>query len=190
MIRTGLLRHGDVKGGRCFRGTTDDPLTDIGLDQMKQAVNGDYCWDHVVTSPLKRCAVFANEYAAQHNLSLSIEERFAEIHFGAWEGRSSAEIMITQGYALKRFWENPLEYTPPEAESVMDFASRVLEAWQDLIIKYAKQRVLLVTHGGVIRVLLCHIRQHPIGRLMEIDVEYGALFIVPTTPVSGPVKQS
>ena len=189
MIQTGLLRHGEVKGGRCFRGTTDDPLTGIGLDQMRQAVSGDCYWDHVVTSPLQRCAVFANEYAGLHSLSLSTEERFFEIHFGAWEGRSSVELMATQPRALKRFWENPLQYTPPEAEPVMDFATRVLEAWHDLIIRYAKQRVLIVTHGGVIRVLLCHTRQHPIAKLMEIEVDYGALFIIPTISVSEPNKQ-
>ncbi len=194
MVPIGLLRHGEVEGGSCFRGSTDDPLTHIGLEQMKQAIQGGYHWDQVITSPLQRCTAFAKEYALQHGLSLHTEKRFAEIHFGAWEGRSAADIMATEGDALEKFWENPVQYTPPKAEPLMDFASRVLDAWQDLFRRWGQQRVLLVTHGGVIRILLCHIHQYPIAKLLEFEVKHGGLFIISTsikqpTPFSKPIEQ-
>jgi broad specificity phosphatase PhoE len=178
MILAGLLRHGEVEGGTRFRGSTDDPLTSIGLQQMRDATKGECCWDQIITSPLQRCAVFADEYAKQHQLPITLEEGIAELHFGAWEGRTPAELMVTQSVALKLFWKNPLEYTPPEAELLTGFISRVHNAWHDMMYKYAGQRVLIVAHGGVIRVLLCYIQNLPIEKLLEIEVKHGALFTI------------
>ncbi|MEE9424390.1 MAG: histidine phosphatase family protein [Methylococcales bacterium] len=178
MILAGLLRHGEVEGGTRFRGSTDNPLTSIGLQQMRDATKGECCWDQIITSPLQRCAVFAEEYAEQHQLAVMHEERIVELHFGAWEGCTPAELMATQSVALKRFWKNPLEYTPPEAEVLTDFITRVHNAWHDMMCNYAGQRVLIVAHGGVIRVLLCYIQNLPIEKLLEIEVKHGALFII------------
>ncbi|MEE9412281.1 MAG: alpha-ribazole phosphatase family protein [Methylococcales bacterium] len=178
MILAGLLRHGEVEGGSRFRGSTDDPLTSVGMQQMRDATKGECCWDQVITSPLQRCAVFANEYANQHQLPLSIEKRIAEIHFGSWEGYTAAELMKTQHAELTRFWNNPLDYTPPHAEPLTDFITRAHNAWHDMMLNYAGKRVLIVAHGGVIRVLLCYIQNYPIEKMLEIDVKHGALFTV------------
>jgi len=178
MIVAGLLRHGEVEGGTRFRGSTDDPLTSIGLQQMRDATKGECCWGQVVTSPLQRCTAFADDYAVQHQIPITREERIAELHFGAWEGCTPTELMVTQSVALKRFWKNPLENTPPDAELLTDFISRVHNAWHDMMCKYAGQRVLIVAHGGVIRVLLCYIQNQPIDRLLEIEVKHGDLFTI------------
>ena len=175
MIQMGLLRHGEVTGGDRFRGRSDDPLTAAGWTQMRQATRGECRWDQVISSPRRRCAEFAHEYAQCHGLSVRLEARLAEIYFGAWEGCAPADLMATQGEALKRFWADPLQYTPPDAEPLIDFAARVLDGFRDSILRFSEQRVLVVTHGGVIRVLLCYLRQQPLSKLLEIEVGHGAL---------------
>ncbi|MCF5955578.1 histidine phosphatase family protein, partial [Xanthomonas perforans] len=56
-----LLRHGDT-GQRSYRGQLDDPLTELGWQQLR-AATADGTWDAVVASTLQRCALFATELA-------------------------------------------------------------------------------------------------------------------------------
>lgn len=171
-----LLRHGETVGGVCFRGSTDDPLTEGGWTQMRDAAEkeGPY-WDRIISSPLKRCADFACELGQQHSMPVSLDERFQEMHFGAWEGRSAAELMATDADALTHFWNDPLRYTPPQAEPLADFEARILSAWRDVVSRYVGEKILLVTHGGVIRILLCHVRQRPIECLLEFEVGHASI---------------
>lgn len=171
-----LLRHGEVEGGSAFNGSSDAPLTQQGLAQMQRASAADCAWNRVITSPLQRCTVFADAFAQRHGLPLQRDERLQEIHFGAWEGRSSAAIWNETPAALERFWADPETYPPPGGESLSRFRSRVMGAWNDIIEGYQGERLLVVTHGGVIRLLLCHVRGWPLSRLLQIEVEHGALF--------------
>ncbi|NIU60591.1 MAG: histidine phosphatase family protein, partial [Pseudomonas stutzeri] len=71
-----------------------------GWQQMRDAVALAGPWDVLVSSPLQRCAAFARELAAERRLPLRIEPELRELHFGAWEGRSAAELMSTDAEAL------------------------------------------------------------------------------------------
>ncbi len=131
MIQVGLLRHGEVQGGNCFRGSTDDPLTEPGLDQMRAATRGSpagtQSWNQVISSPLTRCASFAREFAEQHALPLTYDHRLKEMHFGDWEGRTAAELFDEDAKALTQFWADPFTQPPPGGEHFEHFQSRVLE---------------------------------------------------------------
>ena len=175
-LRVGLLRHGEVEGGSRFRGHTDDPLTATGLAQMHAAIADSGNWDHVVSSPLVRCAAFAKEYARRYSTPLSFDARLMEMHFGDWEGRTAAELMQSDAGDLTRFWENPINNRPPSGEPLAQFQARVLDAWKDIVAGYARQRVLVVTHGGVIRMLLCHVLKQPLARLQAFEVRHGGLY--------------
>lgn len=174
MTRIGLLRHGEVKGGTRFRGHTDDPLTEIGWEQMRISTeNSD--WDRVISSPLERCADFARAFTRQYSLPLSFDERIKEMYFGTWEGRTAAQLMAEDPTALERFWADPEAHPPPSGELLSQFQARVLTAWDSLVHRYSGQKLLLVTHGGVIRILLCHVQQRPLSELLQIEVKHGAL---------------
>lgn len=170
----GLLRHGEVQGGARYRGTTDDPLTAAGWQQMWAAVGDSARWERIVASPLARCAHFARALARQRSIPLKLDARVAEMHFGAWEGQTPAEILAAQPQALARFWDDPAAHAPPGAEPLARFAGRVLGAWHEIVCGHAA-RVLLITHGGVIRVILCHVLRLPVQRLLHLDVGYAAL---------------
>lgn len=189
MIQLALLRHGEVQGGNCYRGSTDDPLTDTGLNQMRTATQ-EYLaatqgWNQIISSPLKRCASFAREFAEQHALPVSYDNRLREIHFGDWEGRTAAELFEEDADALTQFWADPFTQPPPQGEPFEQFQSRVLEAWNSIVQKnsamHNEQRILLVTHGGVIRMLLCYLQQRPLSSLLDIEVKHGALYTVRST---------
>ncbi len=172
-----LLRHGETEGGPRYRGSSDDALNPSGWEQMQAAVEGG-SWDRIVASPLIRCAAFAQALAERRGIPLAIDARLREMHFGAWEGRTAVEIMEEDGDALTRFWQNPAAYPPPGGEPLIEFQARVLAAWRDIVRDNSGQRVLLVSHGGPIRVILCEIRRHPVERLLEFEVAHAALLAV------------
>jgi alpha-ribazole phosphatase len=171
-----LLRHGETVGGTCFRGSTNDPLTELGWAQLWDATdeNGSY-WDRVITSPLGRCADFAQSLGQKHSIQIARDERFQELHFGTWEGRSAEELMKTDADALSQFWNDPVSNTPPQGESLMDFERRVLSGWKDILSNHMGEKILLITHGGVIRLLLCHILQRPLQRLLEFEIGHATI---------------
>ncbi|MDX1635572.1 MAG: histidine phosphatase family protein [Marinobacter sp.] len=153
-----LIRHGEPEGGPMFRGSKDDPLSARGWAQMQAAIKADEQWDAVLSSPLQRCHVFATDLAGRLDLPLYQDDRLREISFGDWEGLTAEGIGERYGPdALSRFWADAGRYPPPGGEPFADFQARVQAAWQDWTSRLAGQRVLLVCHGGVIRVVLGHV---------------------------------
>jgi alpha-ribazole phosphatase/probable phosphoglycerate mutase len=166
-----LMRHGEPVGGRKYRGQTDDPLSENGWRQMRNAV-GDHCpWQQVICSPLLRCADFSRELSSRHHLPLEIDARLVELGFGAWEGRTPDEIIATDSEALIRFRRDPLKHAPPGAEPLIAFRDRILSAWNDLLETHAGKHVLIVAHAGVIRMLVAYVLCIPLGQLFRLQVQ-------------------
>ena len=175
-LRLDLLRHGETELGGGLRGSLDDALTVNGWEQMRTAVVAQGPWDRLVSSPLQRCARFAEELGAQLKLPVSLEKDLQELHFGAWEGHSAAALMETDAEGLGLFWADPYSFTPPEGEPVSAFSDRVLGAVARLHQAYAGERVLLISHGGVMRLLLARARGLPREQLLNVEVAHGGLF--------------
>ncbi|NMX91080.1 MULTISPECIES: alpha-ribazole phosphatase family protein [unclassified Pseudomonas] len=174
-----LLRHGETELGGGLRGSLDDALTAKGWTQMREAVQAVQArgpWDRLISSPLQRCARFADELGARLNLPVHLEQDLQELHFGAWEGQSAAKLMETDAQALGLFWADPYSFTPPGGEPVEGFSRRVRDAVLRLHQLYAGQRVLLISHGGVMRLLLAQARGLPREQLLNVEVGHGGLF--------------
>jgi len=165
-----LLRHGDVEGGRKYRGQQDDPLSELGWQQLREVTQKKQGWQHVITSPLKRCAEFAHELAQTHQLPLHHNENLKEISFGEWEGKTADELLESEPAKLKQYWSDPVNYTPPEAENVVNFEKRIINSWQDVLSKFEGEHILIIAHAGVIRIILCHVLGMPLSELFKLDV--------------------
>jgi len=166
-----LIRHGEPVGGAGrYRGKIDDPLSDKGWVQMREAV-ADHCpWQAIISSPLSRCAAFATELAQRHNLPLAFDDRLMEIGFGEWEGLTKEQIVVNDAEALHRFYSDPITHIPPGAEPLADFQRRITAAWEELLADYAGQQLLLVGHAGVIRMVVRHVLDMPLERMFRIHV--------------------
>lgn len=157
-------------GGEKYRGHIDDPLSEKGWSQMRAAVADYHPWNAIVCSPLSRCQAFAQELAARHALPCHADPRFMEIHFGEWEGRTAEKLLEEDPQALYRFWSDPLNNTPPGAETLADFEARVIHGWNDLLKDHGNQHVLLVGHAGVIRMIIRHVLDIPLDRMFRLQV--------------------
>ncbi|MCW9023893.1 MAG: alpha-ribazole phosphatase family protein [Gammaproteobacteria bacterium] len=170
-----LIRHGEPVGGKKYRGQIDDPLSELGWSQMRAAILDHHPWNAIVSSSLSRCHEFAHEVATRHGIPVSHEPRFMEIGFGEWEGRTASELLEEDSQRLYQFWSNPLNNTPPGAETLPDFESRVIAAWNDVINKFSGQHVLLVGHAGMIRMIMRHVLDMPLDRMFRIKVELAGI---------------
>jgi alpha-ribazole phosphatase len=173
MVVVDLLRHGDT-AQRSYRGQLDDALSELGWMQLRETVAGHH-WDRIVASPLQRCAAFASELAVARGLPLRLDPRLAEYHFGEWQGVPIETLAERQGDALGRFWADPVAHPPPGAERFEAFGARLGAALDDIARTAGTQRVLVVTHGGAIRLLRCQSEQRSYGDMAGIEVPHASL---------------
>lgn len=169
-----LLRHGTCEGGHIFRGSTDVPLSAEGIQQMRD-VCADGQWDYIVSSPLVRCRVFAEELAQQHNISLELDDQLREMSFGEWEGQEIERVWKENKDIMLAWSQDPSVHTPPSGEPLTDVALRIDNVFERVTDKYRGKRILIVSHGGCIRVFIARILNMPLSHLSRLDVPYAAM---------------
>jgi len=166
-----LLRHGKVNGPAALYGKTDiDVSSTINDKILKNLINHQNKFLQVITSPLKRCFTLAQNFSLQTGKPIKIINAMQEMDFGDYDGRAFDDIPYTdpninnavnceqQPWAdLEKFWQNPDECPLPNAERLGDFHHRIKQAWQTLLTNNADDDILLITHGGVIRMILAEV---------------------------------
>ncbi|MDC4327076.1 histidine phosphatase family protein [Acinetobacter baumannii] len=189
-FRIDLLRHGESQYSHTLRGHLDDELTAKGWQQMQVTIEQvtDQTWDVIVSSSLKRCACFAEQLAKTAELPLLVNHDLKEMYFGEWEGVPTQQIYETSPELLANFWQKPSQYCPPCAETLNQFQTRVLKGFQDLLGYMQKQNLqhaLVITHGGVIKLLACLARQQPLDDLLKMPAELGKLYSLEFSEADG-----
>src|SRR5690606_5626986 len=173
--RVDLLRHGACAGGDIFRGSSDIALSAEGLTQMQQVVASCSGWSLIVTSPLQRCAQFAKTLAHSQSVDCVVDERLRELDFGDWEGQEIAAVWREDTARIQAWSQDPSCSTPPNGEALSSLAQRVQTCFDDLLRDHRGQHLLLVTHGGVMRVALGQALGMPLSHLNRLDVPYACL---------------
>ena len=182
MLYLDFLRHGETSLSHTLRGRTDDALTAKGWAQMRSTITQSeqtgQAWDVIYSSPLQRCRLFSEQWAEQKQLPLYIEPNLQEMDFGEWEAQSTERLYQLYPDELAQFWQTPLSFTPPQAESLLTFKSRVLESVETLTQQMYAQgwtRALIISHGGVIKLLKCQaLKQHD-NDLLKMSAKLGQL---------------
>ncbi len=174
-----LIRHGEPEGGVKYRGSLDDPLSKTGWQQMFEATDNarqqGIQWDSIITSPMQRCHHFAEQLAAQLDISCTQAEALREISFGDLEGLTPSTAWQLHGKLLKDLWNKPEHITPPNGEPYPEFRERVKTGLTEILNNHRDQTILLVIHGGTIRVLL-HLLLHFQPRdTFSIEIPYGGM---------------
>ena len=186
IITIDLLRHGEPEGGDVLRGRIDHVLTEAGWQQMHHAIArglttqeaqtaaAQFNWTHVVSSPLRRCRAFAEALAQEHEIALEIAECWQEIDYGDWDGMALPEWREQAGPMFREFRQDMSRLVPPNGEAFIVFKDRVLQAWDRLAELPDGSRVLLVTHGGVLRVILPMVLGMPLNRSQPLHIPFAS----------------
>ncbi len=145
-------RHGqtDYNRDELILGTTDIELNEQGLAQahgLAERIAEMGCIDVIIASPMKRAMKTAMIVSEKTGLDVITDERLREWNYGGFEGKSR----FTEGFA-----ENKLDFgvrMGKTGESLLQLSHRVYSALDDIIRQYDGKNVLLVSHGGVCRVI-------------------------------------
>lgn len=169
-----LVRHGDVGYHGRYIGSSDPELTSQGWQQMRDlnvAFRGQRV-DAVLCSPLRRCrqSLEALEVAA----ACRYQDALREINFGAWEGKSFAEIAASDEPSVAAWAAGGADFTFPEGDCLKLFYERMVGLWQSLAAT-EEESLLVVTHGGVIRHLLCLALALPWEKYLLFEIGLGSL---------------
>lgn len=173
MLIVDILRHGELRGGVKYRGRVDDPLTIKGrqsMDAVWQQLKGNV--DAIISSPLSRCADPARDWADEAGISLLIDERLAELHYGAWEGMTSEQIEQAYPGMLKQWREDPTGMRPPGGESPEELRDRLNDWWQGCIREEKHKHLLVISHSGSLRMLLAIALGAPIATTRRFAMPY------------------
>jgi len=173
MLTVDLLRHGALEGGIKYRGKVDDPLTAGGrqaMDQVWRQLAG--VVDHIVTSPLSRCAAPAGAWAAESGIDCIIEPRLAEMNYGAWEGKTMATIQQEYPGILERWRADPTGMRPPGGESPEELRARLADWLAEASEQFEGSHILVVAHSGSLRMLIALLLEQPIAYTRSIDMPY------------------
>jgi probable phosphoglycerate mutase len=174
-----LLRHGQIQGHqtRRFIGQTDVPLDETGIAQALFWKNtlARIQFDTVYSSSLSRCRDTAARVCPEKKIC--VDERLNEINMGAWDGHSFDHIQKTSPQLFLQRGKQIDTFRPPGGESFNDLHTRVLPFFEALEHNL-QSPTLVVTHSGVIRVMICHYRGMASSQLFEIKLEYSHLFLM------------
>lgn len=155
-----LIRHGqtaDTLAGR-LSGRRNTPLTTDGRAQAGRAaaqLAAGYRLDALYTSPLHRARETAGILSEVVGCAARLDHRLQEMHFGQIEGLTDAELkgQLPDLYAAAED-RRDLQFRWPGGESRAEFRARAREAFEEIAARHAGQTVGIVSHGGVISVIL------------------------------------
>lgn len=171
-----LVRHaetGDQYKGR-YLGSTDVPISERGVGQAEklagrlsaQSINSCYC------SPMLRCRQTAEILNKKISCDVIIEKRLAEVDFGRWEGLTFEEIRHRDPEMVDRWSTNILGFTFPDGENSQHFHGRVVDVL-DRLFTCGDDSVMVVTHGGVVRLMICILLGISFDNYLLFDVKPG-----------------
>lgn len=189
--RLWLVRHGATLWNKeqRFCGHSDIPLSHEGRLQARWLAR-QLRSQHVVamySSDLLRASQTAEIIAVQAPFSVEIETfpAWRELAFGDWEGLTYEQI-VQQFPAQLAFFSNPVTTAPPGGESLTGLYQRVHNAFLNIVrasIDMQEGDIVLVSHGGPLRVLLCSILSMPQEQQWRLRIEHGSLSAIDFLPV-------
>jgi ribonuclease H / adenosylcobalamin/alpha-ribazole phosphatase len=176
---TVLLRHGQtaLSAEKRYAGTTDVPLTDLGMRQAAAAAKrlaAGARLDVIVASPLQRARATADEVAALCGVPVVLDEGLRETDFGAWEGLKFGEVRERWPDEMAAWLSDPA-VAPPGGESFAAVSVRVSDALGRILDSYAGQRVLVVSHVTPIKTLVAAALLAPPAAMYRMHLDLAAL---------------
>ena len=154
-----MVRHGYIGAqyDGLFVGSTDVPLADEGFTQASRLVTPakDYISAKCYCSPMLRVRETADAMLKPLGSTYEIEPNLREVCFGRWECMTFDEISASDPEDVNKWAEYSKDFSFPEGESANGFAKRI-ENFGKRAADEPVHTVLAITHGGVIRALICY----------------------------------
>jgi len=152
-----VLRHGETEENKhgIMQGKMETALDEVGREQsmrLRDLIENKKI-DLVISSPKQRAIETAN--LAAPGIPMIIDDRLLSRDHGEFQGMAKDEINFEEYWNIKK----NVQYE--KAESVGEIFNRISSLLNDISINYSSQKVLLVTHSGICRVLYYYFNGFP-----------------------------
>jgi probable phosphoglycerate mutase len=127
-------------------------------------------------SPLLRCRQSAQFFQDTLGIKPEPVEELAEIDLGGWDGLTVAEVKKRYPGGYEAMGRDMASYRPQDGESFTDLLDRVWSVFTRC--GEAGSNTILLTHAGVIRVLLCRIFGMDLADLFTLEIDYGSYYAI------------
>lgn len=174
LTRLIFVRHGEAEGNlkRIFQGWTDADLTPRGYQQAERVairLKDDYI-DVIYSSPLKRAYETAKVIALKKGIdNINIRDALKEIHGGEWENEEWGQLPVKWPKEYYTWEKEPHLHCMPMGESMKEAFDRVVSAIYNIIEEDFGKNICIVTHGTVLRSLICYFYGKPFEELVKIS---------------------
>ncbi len=148
-----FVRHGETESNvnKTATGQGDSPLTQKGIEDAEataQELPLDF--DIIYSSDIGRTKITTAILNKRLNLPVIYDERLRERHFGTLEGKT---LSIIDPELYKKDHRQEYNYQPYGGESVEDVRIRLFNFIDEIRETQSDKKILIVTHGGIIRLL-------------------------------------
>lgn len=178
-----LVRHGETAWnheGR-FLGQSNPGLNEKGKMQARAVAElllGEKI-DKVFSSDLLRAIETSHAIASVQNTSVRFIPSLREINFGVWEGLTFEEIQTHYPVLLNKWIKDPFGVRIPSGETAEEVRRRVIGAWNFIILNtFDEETVVIVAHGGPLRMLLCQLTGVDLSRQWEFNLGHGEIVVL------------
>ncbi len=145
---------------------------EAGNTEAGTGLNAVYCSD--LSRAVKSAEIIAGPYGLVPVKIPALRER----SFGVWEGMTFTEIKERFPAEFEAWADNPVSHSPVGGESTREVKDRVVTALEEILNRNVGDNIAVIAHGGVNRILLCHLLGIPLENIFRIEQDYGAVNVI------------
>ena len=176
-----LIRHGETEWNsqKRMQGHSNSDLSEVGRGQIQALgeLMKNVSFDHIYSSDSLRARQTAEAITQYSGHTLQFDQRIREKNLGVFEGLTSTEAKERHPEIYRLFKTAGANYVIDEGESTQQLLERALEFSEEIRLRHPQERVVMVTHGGVVRVLM----KHALG----LSIDAPTRFIIKNTGIFG-----
>jgi broad specificity phosphatase PhoE len=176
-----LVRNGETEWAKTRRvlGRRDLSLSDVGqrqaADSAERLAKTEVA--EVLSSPLLRAVETAEKIATLHKMEVARDPRLTDFQAGKWEGKRYEEILAEEKF--QNFLRDPQSHSIPDGEELGAVRDRVVASIeQALEDNDVGSNIIVVSHAGVVRVLLAHYLGMSLANYHRLRVGSGSISIL------------
>lgn len=177
-----VVRHGVTEWNRegRWQGRLDPPLSGDGhrearLVAARIAADDDLRPARIVSSTLSRASETAQAIGRECGLPVEPDPRLMEIGAGEWEGHTHDELERTDAERYRAWRTAETEVRPPGGEPIDDAIGRIRELVDELGSAHGPWPIVLVSHGGILRILANVLFELPGAWMWSLDVDNASI---------------
>lgn len=175
-----LIRHGETDWNNegKYQGRRNINLNEKGVNQAHKIGKKlkDYNIDHIYSSTLKRAHTTSEIINTYVNRNITTSEDLVEINVGKWEGMTWDKIKLEYEEFLEQWMKDRVNVPMPKGESYGEVQMRAVKFLKDMVENCTYNNVVVVTHGALLRALICEV--------LSIDLNTGGNFEVDNCSLS------